>query len=217
MADGESQLFDAHYYATSCGMPYERTAAWFNFFGGLADRIVQEVKPKTVLDAGCAMGFLVEALRERGVEAYGIDISEYAISQVHEDIQPYCRAGSICEPFATYGLPERYDLIVNIEVLEHMQPAEVERAIVNLCTHTDDILFSSSPFDYKEATHFHVQPPEYWAERFSLQHFYRDVDFDASFITQWAVRFRRSQEPAQRLVRNYERKFLNKRPSWHKS
>lgn len=207
MSGDESHHFDAHYYATGCGMPYERTPAWLNFFGGLADRIVRDIGPKTVLDAGCALGFLVEMLRERGIEAYGVDISEYAIRNVHERIQPYCRIGSISEPFANYDLPERYDLIVNIEVLEHMQPRDAEQAAANLCAHADDILFSSTPFDYKEATHFHVQPPEYWAELFSHQGFYRDVDFDASFITQWAVRFRHSQEPAHRLVRDYERKF----------
>jgi hypothetical protein len=88
-----------------------------------------------------------------------------------------------------------------------MQHPDSEAAVANLCRHSNDILFSSSPVDYKEVTHFNVQPPEYWAELFARQGFYRDVDFDASFLTDWAVRFRRKNEPVPRMVRDYERKF----------
>ena len=67
-----------------------------------------------------------------------------------------------------------------------------ERAIAHLCQASDDILFSSTPLDYREVTHFNVQPIEYWTYQFALHGFVRDVDFDASFITPWAVRFRRN-------------------------
>jgi hypothetical protein len=197
-----SRLYDAEYYAHGCGEPYERNDTWLNLFNGFAEHISRDIQPKTVLDAGCAMGFLVECLHERGIKAWGIDISEYAIQNVHESIRSYCRVGSISDP-----LPQKYDLIVSIEVLEHMQPVEADQAVANLCQYTDDFLFSSTPFDYKEATHFNVRPPEGWAELFARQGFYRDVDFDASFLTPWAVRFRRMDEPNHRLVLNYERKF----------
>ena len=57
------------------------------FFGTIADQVVAEIKPRRVLDVGCAKGFLVEALRDRGVEAFGIDVSEYAIGEVRPDIR----------------------------------------------------------------------------------------------------------------------------------
>lgn len=195
-------LFDEYYFRRGCGIPYRREPRWLEFFSGVAEHIVRRLAPRTALDAGCAMGFLVEALRDRGVDAEGVDISEYAIGQVREDIKPFCRVGSILAPF-----PRRYDLIVCIEVLEHLPAAEAEPAIANLCRSSDDILFSSSPSDYAEQTHFNVQPAEYWAELFARQGFVRDVDFDASFITNWAVRFRRSAEPLPRVVRDYERRF----------
>ncbi len=37
-------------------------------------------QPTSVLDVGCAKGFLVQELRMLGVEAYGVDISEYAVN-----------------------------------------------------------------------------------------------------------------------------------------
>ena len=198
-----SDLYDAFYFAHDCGHPYQRDEKWLSLFGFIADHIVADIQPHTVLDAGCAMGFLVENLRQRGVDAWGIDISEYAIQNVHPNIAPFCRAGSITDPFQ-----QKYDLITCIEVLEHVPSSEVERAIINLCRHTDDILLSSTPFDYREVTHLNVQPPEHWAELFARQGFFRDVDFDASFLTPWAVRFRRKNESLPRLVREYERKFF---------
>ncbi|MBN2146105.1 MAG: methyltransferase domain-containing protein [Anaerolineales bacterium] len=199
-----SQLFNAYYYAHDCGQPYQRNEAWIALFNAIAIRIVSDIQPKRVLDAGCALGILVEMLRQRGVEAWGIDISQYAIQNVHPDYQPYCQVGSILESFPH----PNYDLIVCIEVLEHLPPQDAEKAIANLCRHSDDILFSSTPYDYKEATHFNVQPPEFWAENFARQGFFHDLDFDATFLTPWAMRFRRVNTSLVRLVHDYERRIM---------
>ncbi len=195
-------MFDRYYFQHGCGQPYERTPVWLAAFGDFADKITSRMAPRTALDAGCAMGFLVEALRDRGVEAYGVDVSEYALQNVRRDIQPHCWQGSVADP-----LPRRYDLITCIEVLEHVPAAIAEQAIANFCRASDDVLFSSTPFDYREATHINVQPPEYWAHQFALHGFVRDMDFDASFLTPWAVRFRRSTDPWPRVVQNYERRL----------
>jgi SAM-dependent methyltransferase len=198
----DGSAFNEYYYRNCCGLPYARNETWLRFFGLAADRIVADINPRTVLDAGCAIGLLVEALRERGVDARGIDLSAYAIGTVPEALRPYCTEGSIAEPFG-----QRVDLITCIEVLEHMPADEADRAIVNFAQHTNDILFSSTPFDYREPTHVNVRMPEDWAEAFARQGFYRDVDFDASFITKWAVRLTRRSPAPQRLVRDYERRF----------
>lgn len=194
-------LFDAHYFATGCGqVPYSTTGVWREHFSRIAARIRADIRPSTVLDAGCAMGLLVEHLRDLGVEAEGIDISDYAISSASPHIQPFLRVQSLTQPIA-----KPYDLIVSIEVLEHLHKPDAEQALANLCQATDDILFSSSPLDYSEPTHFNVQPPEYWAEQFARHGFYRDFDYNADYITDWAVRFRRRQILPHHLAFNYER------------
>ena len=181
-------LFDANYYAHDCGRPYQRDDVWLAVFKRWADEIARRIGPSSALDAGCAYGLLVETLRARGVPAWGIDISEYAIGQVHASVKAYCRVGSITAPFG-----QGYDLITCIEVLEHLPQAESERALANLCAHTDDIIFSSSPDDHETESHFNVQPPAYWLALFAQQGFYQDKDFDASFITPWAMRLRRAR------------------------
>jgi SAM-dependent methyltransferase len=206
MAAYDERLFDEYYFKHDCGRPYERSEVWLQFFAGIAEAIVRKITPRTVLDAGCAMGFLVEGLRERGVEAYGIDVSEYALQQVRDDLKPYCRPASVTDP-----LPQHYNLLVCIEVLEHLPAQTCERAVENFCRASDDVLFSSTPEDYKEMSHLNVQPAAYWAGLFALNGFIRDVDFDASFITPWAVRFRKSNEPLPRVIQDYERRFY---PLW---
>lgn len=45
-----------------------------------------KLKPGSkVLDVGCAKGFLVKELLEQGIDAYGLDISEYAIRNCEEE------------------------------------------------------------------------------------------------------------------------------------
>lgn len=197
------ELYDAHYYQNCCGRPYERNHEQLRFFGIMAGRLIRAVAPKQMLDVGCALGMLVESLRDRGVDATGIDISPFAISQVREDIKPFCAVSSILEPF-----PQgHYDFIICMEVVEHLSEADASQAVTNLCRHSDDILLTTSPLDFREATHFNVQPPEYWAGLFALNGFYRDLSVDVSFVMPWGMRFRRITEPVHRLVVAYEREL----------
>ena len=186
-ADMAGALYDRHYYETALGpVPYDRTQVkWMDFFATIADRIVAEIKPRRVLDLGCAKGLLVEALRDRGVEAFGIDVSAYAISEVRADIKPFCRVASVTEP-----LDGPWDLITCIEVLEHLGEADGRQAIANICVAADDVLFSSTPDDFEEPTHVNVRPASWWIERFAERGFALDVDFDAAFVAPHAVRLR---------------------------
>jgi len=199
--DTYDRYYYANYFGPTTSMEYERTEHWLHFFGSIAERIASDIGPRSALDAGCAMGMLVESLRDRRVDAYGIDISTFALERVREDIKPYCSRASVIDPFS-----RRYDLITCIETLEHLAPLDAERAVANICSYTDDVLFSSTPSHFKEVTHLNVRPPEYWAELFARHGLYRDVDYEpSSYIAPWAVRFRRRYDPPPRIVGDYER------------
>jgi SAM-dependent methyltransferase len=192
------EAYFEHYWGG--GGPYERNERWLGFFGKVADGIVRDLAPKTTLDAGCAMGFLVEALRARGVEASGVDISEYAISKVDESVAPHCRLGTLTEP-----LGGRYDLVTCIEVLEHIPPAEVDRALDNLCAAGDRLLISTTPGDFGEPSHQGVQPPETWSAKLAQRGFFRDLDLDLSYVSPWAALYVSADAPKAEIVRNYDR------------
>ena len=57
----DARWFDENYFRHGCGQPVERSPEWLQLFAGIAERIVRDIEPRTVLDAGCAMGFLVES------------------------------------------------------------------------------------------------------------------------------------------------------------
>jgi glycosyltransferase involved in cell wall biosynthesis/SAM-dependent methyltransferase len=181
------ELYDEAYFATHCGSVYTRgTGRWEAFFGHVADEIVRRLKPRRVLDAGCAIGFLLEALRDRGVAVEGFDISEYAIMQVPDELREFVWVASVTDELAS-----DYDLIVCIEVLEHVTEEQARTAIANFARHTDRILFSSTPDDRDEPTHINVQPADYWAELFAEHGFFREISVDADFVSVQAVLFRR--------------------------
>jgi 2-polyprenyl-3-methyl-5-hydroxy-6-metoxy-1,4-benzoquinol methylase len=198
--------YDEDYFLHRIGdmdEPYVRdNPTWKANFARVAQAIVTELSPKTVLDAGCGIGFLVQALRERGVEAFGIDISEYAIASTAEEIRPFCEVASV-----TDELTRGYDLIVCMEVLEHL-PADLgSRAVESFMRHTDAVLFSSTPEDFREPTHLNVQPTDYWVGLFGSRHFFRDLEFDASFLADHAILFRRISELPTAVLRAYERRY----------
>jgi SAM-dependent methyltransferase len=196
------RLYGSAYYAHywGGGGPYERNDQWLQFFGGVADGLIRDFHPTSVLDAGCALGFLVETLRKRGVEADGFDISEFAISQVDESIAPHCRVATLTDP-----IERRYDLITCIEVLEHLPPEQADAAVANLCSATDLIVMSSTPGDYGEPTHLNVMQPEAWAVKFAQNGFYRDLDRDLAYLSPWAAVYVRRDEPQAETVRRYDR------------
>ncbi|TCT04734.1 rhamnan synthesis F family protein [Aquabacter spiritensis] len=183
--------YDEEYFRSHCGLPYHREEPhWLKFFGEVANRIDDLFAPRTVFDAGCAIGLLVETLRARGIEAFGRDFSSYAIGQVPVGLQPFCTCGSIADP-----IEGTFDLVTCIEVLEHMSPEEGRRAVENMCRIAPRILFSSSPTDFTESTHINVQPPIYWMQLFAEQGFGPKADFDGSFLTPWAIVFERRPVP----------------------
>ena len=207
----QKDYYDEQYYQNKLVIPYDRSEShWIQFFGNVADKIVQTIKPGSVMDMGCAKGFLVEALRDRGVQAYGVDISDYAISHVREDLKQFCRVGAVTEP-----LDRNYDLITCIEVLEHVTEEESEVAIRNMAMRTQNILFSSSSTDFDEPSHINVKPALYWLECFSKYDFYPDVTTDFGFIQPWSFLLRkRSPNLPEDILKTFAY-FINKKISEH--
>ncbi|GAI39722.1 unnamed protein product [marine sediment metagenome] len=88
--------------------------------------LIRSRNPKRVLDVGCAMGFIVKRLREKGIDAYGVDISNYAISKAPEEVKPYLQVASAHNlPFP----PQSFDLIYCASVLEHIPEDFTDKVI----------------------------------------------------------------------------------------
>ncbi len=194
---------EAYYDEYESGTPYRRgIEEWERFFGSVSERIAKTIQPGTVLDAGCAIGLLVEGLRNAGVDASGFDISPFAISQAPPTLAPYLSVRSI-----TDEIESRYDLITCLEVVEHLPPRLADEAIANLCRHTDAVLFSSSPDDFDEMSHINLRPVEMWVRRFADLGFHRDFSYDASYIAPQAILFRRGGLSLEQAIDGYEERL----------
>lgn len=197
--------FGRYYYSHDCGpTEYGRTDEWTGLFSRLADRIIAELAPTRVLDVGCALGLLVEALRARGVEAWGIDISEYAVSQVDASVAEYCAVTSIHDPLPR-TFPSEFDLITCIEVVEHIPAEHGPAAIARLSELGTRVLFSSEPYDYAEPTHVNVLPQEDWSVLFARSGMYRSIETDVSYLTPWAALYERLDDRPAEVLRRYDR------------
>ena len=146
-------------------------------------RLVTDLQIESVLDAGSEPGPLVEKLRDLDVDASGLDATE-----------------SLGEP-----LERKYDLVLCIDVLEQLAPADAEAALENLCASTDRVLFSSTPFEYSEPANLNVHAPEDWSAQFARQGFVRNLEYDASFLSPWATLYERSHTLLPEVVRTYDR------------
>lgn len=85
----------------------------------VASLLCKAFKPRKVLDVGCARGYMVYAFKELGVEAFGVDISRFAIEHAHYTIRPNLSVVDVDShplPFSN----STFDLIVSTECMEHL-------------------------------------------------------------------------------------------------
>ena len=78
-----------------------------------------------VLDYGCAKGFLTKAFRILDIDAYGCDISDYAINNLDKDVQDYCSlmiSGEIPHDF-------NFRQIIAKDVFEHLNESQLEKTL----------------------------------------------------------------------------------------
>lgn len=99
-------------------------------------------KARRVLDVGCAKGFLVDALRKMGLDAWGIDFSEYAISQAIPSAHDYVSMGNVLD----LDFPDNaFGLILCFETLEHLESDKVDQAIDQLYRVASDKVWITAP------------------------------------------------------------------------
>lgn len=131
-----------------------------------ASSIINNVKFDDVLDYGCAKGFMVYAMRLLGKEAYGVDISDYAIENAHPKVKQYL---SIVD--SPKDIKGNYDLIIAKDVLEHIPKESIPSTLEEFRKHCRQI-FIGVPLgdgqrytirEYEmDSTHIIREPEEWW-------------------------------------------------------
>jgi SAM-dependent methyltransferase len=91
----------------------------------------------SVLDVGCSHGGGVKALWKMGLNASGIDVSKTAVNMARErqGDNPQSCVGTCWQQAAATALPfsdSSFDAIVSTDVLEHLDPPDVDTAVAEL-------------------------------------------------------------------------------------
>jgi SAM-dependent methyltransferase len=141
-----------------------------------AERIIEilfrHYTPESVLDVGCGLGTWLKAMQAHGVaDVAGIEGDWLAPARLQVDANLVSRR-DLEQPF---DLGRRFDLVVSLEVAEHLSEAAAPTFVESLVRHAPVILFSAAlPF---QGGHHHVNEkfPPYWAEHFA-RHEYAAVD-----------------------------------------
>jgi len=124
----------------------------------------------SILDFGCAKGFLVHALNLVGVEAYGFDISKYAIKHAPEAASKF-----LYGPDTADMMPD-IDMIFAKDVFEHigyLKISEILKTLAKLCTHALFIVPFGKNGRYRikqynmDPTHTIIENESWWSNQFT--------------------------------------------------
>ncbi len=134
--------------------------------------VLEHVQPRSVIDVGCGTGEWLAAFLRRGTnDVAGLDGPwvDVALLQIPRD---RFRVVDLAQPIVEQ---RRYDLVVSLEVAEHLPPAAGPTFVESLTRLGSVILFSAA-IPYQGGTH-HINErwPSYWAGLFAARGF-RAID-----------------------------------------
>ena len=131
--------------------------------------ILSITKPKSVLDVGCGIGTWLKVFEEQGITDYlgvdgdYVDFTKLTISEkkfVARDLRK------------NWSLNRKFDLVISLEVAEHLPEINADQFVKTLVEHGDVIVFSAAIPGQGGQNHLNEQWPEYWQEKFERQGFY---------------------------------------------
>lgn len=131
-------------------------------------KYIADRNPETVLDVGCAMGYIVRRMRNLGVNAFGVDVSDYCIERVPPEMAEYVRKLDITE-----GLPwpdKFLDMVVSFSTLEHIEPDKIDFVISEIVRVAKrgviSVTAGDDPGFDDDATHKVKQSMDWWRSKF---------------------------------------------------
>ena len=130
--------------------------------------VIDLLKPKSVVDFGCGIGTFLAAFKNNGVDdILGLD-GVWVDMQLLEKYIPR-------QHFQTWDLEKaiilnrKYDLVISLEVAEHLSEEAADTFVDSLSNAGDVILFSAAIPNQGGQNHINEQWLDYWEEKFALR------------------------------------------------
>lgn len=130
--------------------------------------VLSYVKPKSVLDVGCGVGTWLSVFRENGIEdVFGID-GDYVNTERLLIPKEKFLSRNLAEDAA---LSKRFDLVVSLEVAEHLPASSAKNFVAALTSMSDVVLFSAAIPGQGGFHHINEQWQSYWRDLFAERDF----------------------------------------------
>lgn len=125
--------------------------------------IFELISPKSVIDVGCGKGTWLSVFQEHGIEdIWGVD-GDYVNTKNLEIPQDRFLSFDLKSPFS---LDKRFDLVVSLEVAEHL-PSDCAETFVDSLTQLGEVILFSAAIPFQGGTeHLNEQWLDYWAKYF---------------------------------------------------
>jgi SAM-dependent methyltransferase len=131
--------------------------------------VFQFIKPASVLDVGCGLGTWLSVCEELGVrDCLGIDGDYVDMKKLAIPLAQF-RTFDLRKAF---NLSKKFDLVISLEVAEHLPESSADDFVKSLVAHGDTILFSAAIPGQGGQNHINEQWPEYWQSKFNQHGFY---------------------------------------------
>jgi cyclopropane fatty-acyl-phospholipid synthase-like methyltransferase len=172
----QDDLYGAEYYES-----IDRDA--LSSAGPIATSILRDFAPKTLLDVGCGTGAILATLAAGGVDVTGLEYSKVALN--------YCRRRGLnvlkydLESPNSLSIWSRFDLVISMEVAEHLRQDVADRFVDALTSYGDVIVFTAATPGQGGRDHVNEQPHEYWIEKFSNREFHYALDRSLVWRKEW--------------------------------
>lgn len=131
---------------------------------------------QSILDFGCAKGYVVKALRMLRRDATGVDISPYAIEQSDPGVAGHVH---LIESLDTWRDTRTFDFALAKDVLEHVPHEAIHEVVGGLASRARCVMAVVPLGDgeryiidayERDVTHVIREPAQWWADRFG-EHF----------------------------------------------
>jgi SAM-dependent methyltransferase len=123
----------------------------------------------SVLDVGCGTGTWLRAFDENSVTDYlGIDGEYVNKAQLKIGVDKFMAK----DLRQSWSLSRRFDLVLALEVAEHLPEADADQFVASLVNHGDHILFSAAIPGQAGQLHLNEQWPSYWMNKFASHGYY---------------------------------------------
>jgi SAM-dependent methyltransferase len=145
------------------------------------------IQPNSVLDIGCGTGTWLKVFQDKGInDIVGVDGSNLDKSRLAIPLNHFIQH-NLMQPL---NLKRKFDLVICLEVAEHLPAESADNIIDTLIAHSDNILFSAALPMQGGQNHLNEQPFEYWVEKFNsrgyiVKDIFRDLIWNNSNIGWW--------------------------------